>query len=169
MMITGITVAQTNCFLWYLMNMVLEHFSLKCSQSCGCTRAVRGNRLRQGQVKCLFWSAKLYFFSSSSLKMEDKVQSLLQEGFSAICTSEKSHCGFSVSDEDFCCSKWKCRTSKFSVCLTTIASFWYLDSETRLIFALKIANFVSEVEIVREKRDLPKAEFWFSFWQAASR
>lgn len=38
-----------------------------------------------------------------------------------------------------------------------------------LIFALKIGHFVSEVEIVREKLDLPKAEFWFLFRQTASR
>lgn len=101
--------------------------------------------------------------------MKDKVQSLLQESFSAIYTLEKSHWGLSVSDKDFCCTKWKCRTSKFSVCLATIASFWYLDSEARLIFALKIANFVSEVEIVGEKPDLPKGEFWFSVRQIASR
>lgn len=36
--------------------------------------------------------------------MEDKVQSLLQESFSAISTLEKSRCGLNVSDKDFCCT-----------------------------------------------------------------
>lgn len=112
---------------------------------------------RTSQMSLL--KCQIVFFSASILKMEDKVQSLLQESFSAICTLEKSHCGLSVSDKDFCCTKWKCRISKFSVCLATIASFWYGDSEVRLIFALNIAGFVSEVEIVREKPGLPTAEF----------
>lgn len=100
-------------------------------------------------LKC--WIIFLFFifwvvFSKWKLKF-----SLLQESFNAICTLEKNHCHLSANDKDFCCPKWKSRTSKFSFCLAPVVGFWHLNSEVRLIFALKIDNLVSKVEIVREK------------------
>lgn len=145
------------------------HFSLKCSQNCSCSRAIRGNHLRQGQVKCLFWSGKLwFFFKHYSQNGRESSESFARELQCNLHFGE-SRCVLSVSDKDFCYSKWKWRTAKFSACLATIASFCCLSSEVSLIFALKIAHFVSEIEFVRLKLHFPKAEFWFSFQQTASR
>lgn len=44
---------------------------------------------------------QIVFFQAVFSKWKIKVQSLLQESFSAMCTLEESHCGLSVSDKDF--------------------------------------------------------------------